>query len=941
MLPEGDRAATVFISYSRRDMALVDRLDAGLQARGVKTLVDRAAIEVGERWFDRLKDLISRAETILFVLSPDSVGSKICAEEVAFGRKLHKRFIPVVVRRVEEPSVPEALSELNYVFLDDEGTYEAQLDRLVAAIGTDLAWMRAHADLGRLAEEWNGAGRPRGLLLGGARLGAAEAWIASRPAHAPLPTEDTRALIAASRRAARHWRNGLIGALALGLLVALGLAALAYVQRQDAVAQRQEADRQARIAGEQREEARKQEAEARRQTARAIEETRKAEQRAAILAANVGRALAEDGFVDQALLLLLRSADTFRREAAPDDMLIAFTTALTAAAGTRTVPLPATVKVFPTRRGAYLFDRATRNLMQLDGHATKPILEGRPDDRDILLLEEAPDGRGLIVLREGWLVEQLGWSGARATVRRLPLAGSGVEETATGEEGGRASIGQNGLVLAAEGDGLLHVLDAVTGQYFTATGSFPRPLALTDSRGIRHVSGDDRFYRVVFQGREGGSLQPVKPHPGQTFDMSFGPCLNGAEETQRREALKYVRELALDRPGADIVACRRVAGKLLVTRVSFGSAGRARDDAVIGEFYRTTIRAMLNDLDRIRVPKGNVTTVAIEPGTGRLAVLIGRDLVVLGDDSEVLLHKRHASAPAYAAFDGPDRVVVVDPEGGVLKIHDIAHQDARSLLVRSLSGDAASSLKLRSQQDACRAASRAAGTLPGGGVVSVVTGRTRGIQVVRGESRTIVPLPDDACPVFDEDRTRLMIVRDKAVVYDLGRVAEAGRLDGGVIGTLDPGEGGQAYFLRGSPDILTVSSQPVRMWRWNVDSSGRWRGEEVYRGKDEVFAVEPDAGGTRLVVTEQVGLATLRAYLYSLTARREWLHLGQMYKWLSAGFDDDGHVVVKFGEDRAKVFRIPDLAGMVAEARDSLSPGCRPPSADAYAASPCWPHGIE
>lgn len=213
--------------------------------------------------------------------------------------------------------------------------------------------------------------------------------------------------------------------------------------------------------------------------------------------------------------------------------------------------------------------------------------------------------------------------------------------------------------------------------------------------------------------------------------------------------------------------------------------------------------------------------------------------------------------------------------------------------------------------------------------------------MVQGESRTIVPLPDDACPVFDEDRTRFMIVRDKAVVYDLGRVAEAGRLDGGVIGTLDPGEGAQAYFLRGSPDILTVSSQPVRMLRWNVDSSGRWRGEEVYRGKDEVFTVEPDAGGTRLVVTEQVGLATLRAYLYSLTARREWLHLGQMYKWLSAGFDADGHVVVKFGEDRAKVFRIPDLADMVAEARDSLAPGCRPPSADAYAASPCWPHGIE
>ena len=244
---DGD-AAVVFISYSRRDLAFLNRLEAALQARGVKTLVDRAEIEVGERWFARLQDLISKAETIVFVLSPDSVRSKVCADEVDYGTHLGKRFIPVVARAVEDASVPAALGELNYVFLDDEATYEANVDRLVTAIRTDLGWMRSHAELGRLAEEWNEAGRPRGLLLGGTRLASAETWIAHRPSDAPLPTEDTRDLIARSRKVANQWRNGLFGMTLFGLVVALGLAALAYVQRQEAVAQRLVAERQTALA---------------------------------------------------------------------------------------------------------------------------------------------------------------------------------------------------------------------------------------------------------------------------------------------------------------------------------------------------------------------------------------------------------------------------------------------------------------------------------------------------------------------------------------------------------------------------------------------------------------------------------------------------------------------------------------------------------------------
>lgn len=263
---------TVFLSYSRRDIDFVDRLDADLQARGIKTLVDRAEIEVGELWFKRIKDLISQAETVIFVLSPDSAKSKICADEVDYGKRLGKRFIPVVAHRENLPQIPEALSELNYVYLDIPESYDSQLDRLVHAVKTDLEWVRTHAELGRLAEEWSAERQPRALLLRTTRLRSAEAWAGNRPANAQLPTENTRALITASRGAARRWRNGVFGTLAFGLMLALGLAAFAFKQRATAITQEQMATEQRNVAERERQRASEREQEAQQQRAAAEEQ---------------------------------------------------------------------------------------------------------------------------------------------------------------------------------------------------------------------------------------------------------------------------------------------------------------------------------------------------------------------------------------------------------------------------------------------------------------------------------------------------------------------------------------------------------------------------------------------------------------------------------------------------------------------------------------------
>lgn len=235
--------ATIFISYSRKDLAFVDRLEPALKARGFEPLIDRAEIYAFEDWWHRIEGLIGNADTVVFVLSPDAVASEICAKEVGYAASLNKRFAPIVCRRVEDGAVPEPLRRLNFVFFDSAADFDASVARLAEALQTDIGWIRKHTEYGEAGRRWSAAGRPDGLLLRSPALEEAEQWIASRPSSAPVPTAETQAFISESRRGATRRRNILTGGLAAGLVIALVLAGLAYWQRGVAVAQRQYAER--------------------------------------------------------------------------------------------------------------------------------------------------------------------------------------------------------------------------------------------------------------------------------------------------------------------------------------------------------------------------------------------------------------------------------------------------------------------------------------------------------------------------------------------------------------------------------------------------------------------------------------------------------------------------------------------------------------------------
>ena len=137
--------AKVFISYSRKDTVFANRLEAALKVRAFEVLIDRQEISALEEWRKRIETLITKADTLVFILSPDSVDSAFAEKEVMFAASLNKRLAPIVFRHVDGKPVPEALAKLNFIFFDDEARFESSADTLAQALRIDIAWIRLHS----------------------------------------------------------------------------------------------------------------------------------------------------------------------------------------------------------------------------------------------------------------------------------------------------------------------------------------------------------------------------------------------------------------------------------------------------------------------------------------------------------------------------------------------------------------------------------------------------------------------------------------------------------------------------------------------------------------------------------------------------------------------------------------------------------------------------
>jgi WD40 repeat protein len=170
--------ANVFVSYSRRNKPFVQTLVQALQKRGREVWVDWDSIPSGADWWEEIKLGIEVADTMIFVLSPESVASEVCGRELEHALQHQKRLMPVVCKEVDPALVHPELGKINWIFLRDADNFEVGFRSLIAALDADLPYVRTHTRLLVRATEWNARDKDRSLLLRGSDIQEARRWLA-------------------------------------------------------------------------------------------------------------------------------------------------------------------------------------------------------------------------------------------------------------------------------------------------------------------------------------------------------------------------------------------------------------------------------------------------------------------------------------------------------------------------------------------------------------------------------------------------------------------------------------------------------------------------------------------------------------------------------------------------------------------------------------------
>lgn len=146
----------VFISYSRTDADFARRLNEDLQLTGKTTWFDQESIAAGADFQREIYKGIESSDNFLFIISPESVKSPYCADEVSYAASFNKRFVSVLSRETEVALIPLELAQVQWIDFQNRD-YRDAFGEVVRTVDTDREYVSKHTRYMQLAAEWNEA----------------------------------------------------------------------------------------------------------------------------------------------------------------------------------------------------------------------------------------------------------------------------------------------------------------------------------------------------------------------------------------------------------------------------------------------------------------------------------------------------------------------------------------------------------------------------------------------------------------------------------------------------------------------------------------------------------------------------------------------------------------------------------------------------------------
>ena len=194
--------ADVFISYSRKDKNFVQVLHRALTESKYNAWIDWQDIPPTADWWAEVEAGIESSDTFVFVISPDSVASKVCNREVDHAAANNKLIVPIVRRDgFNSAEIHRALSKHHWLYFREKDEFEEAFASLVHVLDIDLAHIKAHTRLLVKTLEWEKKQRRDDLLMRGDDLVEAEQWLdkSIQKTLEPALTEQQKTYIAKSR----------------------------------------------------------------------------------------------------------------------------------------------------------------------------------------------------------------------------------------------------------------------------------------------------------------------------------------------------------------------------------------------------------------------------------------------------------------------------------------------------------------------------------------------------------------------------------------------------------------------------------------------------------------------------------------------------------------------------------------------------------------------
>ncbi|GAB1545197.1 hypothetical protein NUACC21_78730 [Scytonema sp. NUACC21] len=192
----------VFISYSRADSDLARKLNDALQMQGKTTWFDQESIASGCDFQEEIYRGIKTSSNFLFLLSPRSVCSPYCKDEVEYAAKLNKRFVTVLHREVNSGELHPELAKVQWIDFNQQD-FNANFNQLVRTLDTDREHVHSHSKWSQRALEWEQKDKSHDLLLRGSEFAIAQNWLQETEKHKkkPAPTQLQKVFIEASLNA--------------------------------------------------------------------------------------------------------------------------------------------------------------------------------------------------------------------------------------------------------------------------------------------------------------------------------------------------------------------------------------------------------------------------------------------------------------------------------------------------------------------------------------------------------------------------------------------------------------------------------------------------------------------------------------------------------------------------------------------------------------------